>query len=129
MVTIRTTIATWSTCIREQIKDSNDIVVDFCDAKTNYFPLYSCNFGIEYMLFFLIILCFKQSEDYIANYSQAQNHKIVSIYQRRIIDDLGNIDGGLKAEIKEIIKTNRGRKMRSSTRGSNDSKNKNNMIN
>jgi len=117
MASIRPTVRAWSRCLHTQIAET-DVVVDICDGTTDYLPLYSCNFGIEYMLFFLIILFFKQSEDYIANYSQAHNHKIVSIYQRRIIDDVGNIDGGLRAEIKEIVKTNRST-LASSTRGSN----------
>lgn len=70
MASIRPTISAWSTCFEQKVADdSTGIVVDVCEDTTDYFPLYSCNFGIEYILFFLIILFFKQSEDYIANYS------------------------------------------------------------
>ena len=69
MASVSPTVTIWSKCIHTQIKNTTTIVVDLCDGNINYFPLYSSNFGMEYMLFFLIILYFKQSEDYIANYS------------------------------------------------------------
>ena len=113
MASVTPSVTNWSECIQSAIRDT-DTITD-CDGKTNYFPLYGSNFGMENMLFFIIILYFKQPEDYIANYSQAHNHKIVSIYQRRIVDDVGNIDGGLSAEIKEIIKRNKSAQKPSAT--------------
>ena len=63
-------------------------------------------FGIFDLFFFSIIILFKNSEDYIALFSQSLNQKIVSIYQRRILNDEGLLESNsiIEAQVKEIKK-------------------------
>ena len=52
-------------------------------------------YGLFTIVFFFIIITVKKVEDYIALFSQHQTQRLVSIYQKRITDDEGHLDGGL----------------------------------
>ena len=63
--------------------------------------------GFSNLLMFSAILIFKKPEDYIALYSQNKTQKLVSIYQRRIIDEMGTIDKGITTKINDLLKMRR----------------------
>ena len=50
------------------------------------------------------ILVFKKEDDYIKRYSKLNAMSIVSIFQRRILNENGKIDGGLMSERRELLK-------------------------
>lgn len=50
------------------------------------------------------ILAFKKEDDYIKRYSKLNAMSIVSIFQRRILNENGKIDGGLMSERRELLK-------------------------
>lgn len=55
------------------------------------------------MIYLLVILLLKISEDYIANYSINKDQKLVSIYQRKI-NKHNKIGKGIEDRIKKLRK-------------------------
>lgn len=67
--------------------------------NVSYFPLFYSIWGLFDMFYLLVILFLKITEDYIANYSQAHDQKLVSIYQRPIHKH-GNLGKGIERRFK-----------------------------
>lgn len=72
---------------------SNDLLLTF--------QILDFKFGLSNLIYFMLILKMKKCEDYIASCSVLKTLTIVSIHQRRIIDNHGHFDGGVVEDLKK----------------------------
>ena len=75
----------WYNCFETAVMtDEDDSIkaknVTVCNSQVSLFPLFYSIWGLFDMFYLLVILFLKITEDYIANYSQAHDQKLVSIY-------------------------------------------------
>jgi len=61
--------------------------------------VYDSLFNLTILMYYVLVLTIKKCEDYIQACSVLQKLTIVSIHQRRIIDNYGRFDGGLQEDI------------------------------